>query len=119
MNALRTLPVALLATFHSFAAACSGSPGEVGGPAATAHVTGRCVDAAGAPRSGVDVGWSGVEDHVHSGADGRFRLELTFDAHFEAYPATLALGGGDAPAREVPVRVHDGEVLDLGDVVVN
>ena len=98
-----------------FIAACSGN-GEVGGPAATGSVVGRCVDASGAPVAEVDVHFAKQANSVKTDADGRFRLEFSFDAHFDSFPSVVALEKAPFQPLSVEVELKDGATLDLGEL---
>ncbi|MCC6406906.1 MAG: carboxypeptidase regulatory-like domain-containing protein [Planctomycetes bacterium] len=96
-------------------AACSEST-PVGGPAATGSVVGRCVDAGGAPVAGVAVHWQKSTEVAQSDADGRFRKEFSFDAHFPSMQSVLVLEKEGFAPLSVDLELEDGDALDLGDL---
>ncbi|MBI5433254.1 MAG: carboxypeptidase regulatory-like domain-containing protein [Planctomycetes bacterium] len=101
--------------FTCCVAACSNSL-PVGGAAATGSVVGRCVDAGGAPVAGVAVHWQKNADSAQSDADGRFRREFSFDAHFPSMQYVLVLEKEGFAPLSVDLEVKDGDALDLGDL---
>lgn len=107
---------ALLALGAAAAWGCGGGNGVVGGPAATGEVIGRCIDASGEPVAEVDVRFQRHANPVVTGADGRFRLAFSFDAHFPSRRSVVVLSKPPYAPLSVEVELEDGETVDLGDL---
>jgi hypothetical protein len=116
MKSSLALPCAVLLAL----AGCSRQPGQVGGgPAAPATIVGRCVDEEQRPLAGVTfLNHGRPVEAVVSGADGRFRIDGSYDPHLARAQIRLDAEkpGFDFDERTLEVPVH--EVTDLGDLVL-
>jgi hypothetical protein len=115
---MRVPNVLLSVVLGASAWACEASmPPVGGGPAAVATIVGRCVDGSGTPVADARVSW-GRGPGVASDADGRFRLELSFDPHFAVFPARVALEKEGFRRVELDASAPAGGTRDLGEIVL-